>query len=747
MEPSARNLLTLRRLGSALLAGCLATCLATSPAWAEDSVCRAPADQDPRLEELLKADPEDPRINITSDTGELSRDGEASLRGNVRITMGQRLLSADEAEINTEERKASLKGNVEFLSPELHVTGHGGSFSDQGGEFEGAEFELSEQAVRGSAEGVRLREQRYLDLTEVSYTACPRGNEDWRLRAGQISLDQKNNMGTGRNVRLDVRGVPILYTPWITFPVGDQRKSGLLFPTIGSSGRTGTNLAVPWYWNIAPNYDATFTGRWFSKRGFRIDPEFRYLSDTSEGQLNAEYLFRDQETDETRYYVELNERTMFRPKTRLLVDAADVSDRDYFEDFGIGVEGTSVTFLNRFTELRHDTDHWTFSGRLQDYQIIDIALPEEERPYTILPRLTADGRWRNLGHGFEAGLRSEASYFDRDLGPTGLRVDVEPSLQWRTGHRGAYVTGTAAWRYTGYTLSDVEVGGASESPDRSLPLLSLDSGLVFDRRVGSENQRTLTLEPRFLYLYVPFRDQQDLPVFDTGIPDLNTVELFRTNRYVGADRQGDANQVSIGVTSRLLDFFDGRQFMTATLGQAFYFEDPRVRLPDEPARNQSTSDVIAEIELSAFKNWSARAGYQWSPDLAESVRSGISLQYAPASDRVVNAGYRFRRDLLEQVDVSAAWPIRNRWRGFGRWVYSLSEEKTLDRFVGIEYASCCWAVRIVTRRFVSSRTGATDTSVGLQVELGGLSSVGVDNEAFLEDAIRGYSAIPTEPQI
>jgi LPS-assembly protein len=269
---------------------------------------------------------------------------------------------------------------------------------------------------------------------------------------------------------------------------------------------------------------------------------------------------------------------------------------------------------------------------------------------------------------------------------------------------------------------------------------------MLERTTGSAGQRLQTLEPRVLYLYVPYRDQDEIPVFDTGLPDLNMVQLFRTNRYVGADRVSDANQLAVGVTSRLLDARGGRQYLSATLGQAFYFEDPSVRLPDEPVRDQSTSDVIAELELSAYKNWSARLGYEWNPDQARSEKSEVSLQYRKASDRVVNAGYRFRRDLVEQFDVSVAWPITGGWRGFGRWVYSLREEKTLDRFVGIEYGSCCWAVRIISRRYVSSRSGDEDTSFGLQLELKGLSSVGVDNEAFLRDAIRGYSALPPEPR-
>jgi len=327
----------------------------------------------------------------------------------------------------------------------------------------------------------------------------------------------------------------------------------------------------------------------------------------------------------------------------------------------------------------------------------------------------------------------------------GARFDIEPSLGWRRDGHGAYVAADAAWRTTAYSLRDT-AAGEDDSPLRSLPMLSAETGLVLERPAGSKKQRVQTLEPRLMYLYVPYRDQDDLPVFDSGLPDLNLVQLFRTNRYVGADRVGDANQVNLGVTSRLLDAAGGRQFLSATLGQAFYIEDPRVGLPDEPPRDRSTSDVIAELELTAFKNWNARLAYQWNPDRSRTEYSDVRLQYRPQPDRVVNASYRFRQDLVEQFDVSAAWPITGGWRGYGRWIYSLQEEKTLDQFVGIEYGSCCWMLRLVTRRFVSSRSGDIDTSIGLQLELKGLSSVGTDTDSFLRDAIRGYSALPTDPR-
>jgi LPS-assembly protein len=736
MQPSARP----RRSHLRSCWAC-ALVLIAGPAGAAETLCEAPP-PDPRLEELESADASDPRIEVTSDSGDLGREGDARLKGNVRIRTGQRLLTADEAAIDARDRSIELRGNVEYLDPQLHVRGSGGNFDGQGtGSFEGAEFELLDRSARGAARSAAIREQSRIELEEVVYTACPAGRDDWQLRAGEIAINQQTRTGTGRDVRLEFLGLPIVYLPWISFPVGEQRKTGMLFPTIGSSGESGTLLAIPWYWNIAPHRDATLTTRYYSKRGLRLDPEFRYLTDSSRGIFNAEYLFNDLERDEARGLFEWQHITRLRPRTRLLVDAADVTDNDYFEDFGVGFEGTSVTFLKRMAELRHDTRHWRLLARAQDALVIDQLLPDEDEPYTLLPQLAASGRWDDLPGGFGASLDAEVTNFARDLGPEGLRIDAEPQLGWRAQRHGAYLEASTAWRYTGYSL-DETVDGADDSPSRNAPIFSVDSGLVLERESGSRGQRLQTLEPRVKYLYVPFREQDDLPVFDTAVPDLSLVQLFRANRYVGADRLSDANQLSAGLTTRLLDAAGGRQYLSATLGQAFYFEDPDVRLPDEPTASRSRSDVIAELELSAFKHWSARMGYQWDPENSRTAKSEMYLQYAPATDRVVNAGYRFRRDFIEQFDVSAAWPISERWRGFARWVYSTREEKTLDHFIGLEYRSCCWAVRLVSRRFVNSRSGDADSSIGLQLELKGLSSVGVDNEAFLRDAIRGYSAQP-----
>ncbi|MFO1392990.1 MAG: LPS assembly protein LptD [Steroidobacteraceae bacterium] len=741
MKPSARTRTYRRRL--------LAT-LALIPslghaAGTVEQACRIPVTEDPRLEMLRKADPDDPHIDVTSDHGELSQQGDAELSGNVSIRTGQRLLTSDEATIDSTNRSITVKGKVEYLDPTIHVTGREGEFEKGAGAFEGAKFDLVDGSGRGSAKSARLHDQTVLDLDTVRYTVCPPGNDDWILKAQKISLDQEAKTGTARDVRLDFLGVPILYTPWISFPLSDERKSGLLFPAIGSGGQSGTQVVIPWYWNIAPNYDATFTNRWYSSRGYRIDPEFRFLTERSHGVFNAQVMPHDQELDEYRGLYDLKETTLFDSKTRALIDAAYVTDRSYFEDFGAGFEGTSIIFLNQFGELRRDTEHWTLVGRAQNYQVLDPALAYDEYPYAMLPQLVVGGHWDGLGRGFSAALDAEAVNFYRATGPQGFRLDAEPALTWGIGGRGGYVDATAAWRYTTYALHDT-APGTDNSLDRSLPIISVDSGFVLERPVGSKDQRLQTLEPRIQYVYVPYRNQDDIPIFDTDQPTLNMVELFRTNRYVGADRVGDANLVSTGLTTRLLDASSGQQYLSATIGEAFYFQQPRVTLPGETPSNRSSSNVIAEIDLEAFKHWSSRLGYQWDPDANQTERMDFGVQYRPASDRVINAVYRYQRDQLEQFDVSAAWPFLENWHGFARWVYSLSENKTLDQFVGVEYSSCCWAIRLITRHFVSNRSGNSDNSIGFQLELKGLSSVGVDNDAFLREQIRGYSALATDPQ-
>jgi LPS-assembly protein len=306
---------------------------------------------------------------------------------------------------------------------------------------------------------------------------------------------------------------------------------------------------------------------------------------------------------------------------------------------------------------------------------------------------------------------------------------------------GYFLRPAVAFQATQYHLSDT-APGQDRSPLRTLPIASLDAGLLFERPVGSRASRRLTLEPRLLYLYAPYRNQDALPVFDTGVPDLNWVQLFRTNRYVGLDRIGDANQVSVGVTSRLFASDSGTRYLAATIGQTLYFDAPRVRLPDEPERDPDVSDLIAQLELRAFENWSVDLDLQWNHGETQVERSEVRLQFRPGPHQVMNFGYRFQRDRLEQVDVSVAWPLSDRWNLYGRSLYSLRDDQAIETFGGLEFSSCCWGIRAVAREHITRRTGERDRGIYLQLELKGLSSVGMSANAFLERSIRGYSSDP-----
>ena len=678
-------------------------------------------------------------IQLEMDSFEATRDGLWNLQGDVGIKQGEREIKTSDATYDPEKQTFSTRSGVTYSDPGMKVQGTGADFDPTGSvTFEGAQFELPAQPARGSAARIHANQDGELNLDDVRYTTCPVGNDDWILKASDIDISQKAGMGTGRNVRLDFKGVPILYTPFISFPVSDQRKTGFLFPSFGTSSRSGTEIGVPWYWNIAPEYDATFLPTWYSKRGARLDSEFRYLSPFGRGILTADYLPDDQQYGDSRLLAHFVDQSDFSRHLRLNIDAADVSDTQWFEDFGLGPEGTSVSYLNRSANLIYLDNIWFASLLAQNFQIIDTTIDDFDRPYTLLPQLAVHAHAPAQPFGLTLNFDGELSNFLRDDGVTGLRMDVAPEVRMPLRGSGLYLEPAASWRYTTYDLDDT-APGADRTLSRSAPIFSVDGGMGFEKNWGEGGKRLQTFEPRFLYLYVPYRNQDALPVFDTDEADLNPVQLFRTNRFVGADRLSNANQVSVGFTSRLLDTATGQQFIAGTIGQAIYFDEPQVTLPGIPLDDTESSDIVAELELTAFKNWNVSAGVQWDPGDTHSEKGDINIQYRPAFDRVVNVGYRFRRESIEQVDGSVAWPIGDHWGAYAKMVYSLEDETTLDQFAGFEYRSCCWRLRFVGRRYVSNRDGDVDTSFLVQLELNGLSSVGEGADTFLERSIRGYS--------
>jgi LPS-assembly protein len=691
--------------------------------------------------------PSDAPIEIESDNVDAltKQEGTLHLKGDVVVRQGNRTIKGEDVQYEAKDNSLKVEGDVQFEDPVARITGGGGNYSATGGaNFRDAQFELRQRAAHGAAETMQMTPEGVINLNKVTFTTCPRDDSAWQLKADSLSLDTRTRIGTGKGTKVDFKGVPILYLPWMSFPLGTERKSGFLFPTLGHSTRGGIQFALPWYWNIAPNADLTLEPMLYTRRGLDFVGETRFLSEHSKSSLEFSYLPNDSVTHTDRNRFKLTNVTRLPYDVRFVADAETVSDSRYFEDFAQGPEGTSVAFLQRLGGFRYRDEHWRASAEFQQFQTIDRDLAEVDRPYARLPRLVvgADYGWgpeERLRYGFDSEIVNfHRNIDDRNIpNVTGWRVDATPAVSLDFGSPSMFVRPGVAFRYTSYSLDDT-APGQSTNPSRSLPIASLDAGMVFEKDSGSRGQRRLTLEPRLLYLNVPYRAQDDLPLFDTGLPDLNLVELFRTNRYVGADRMSDADQVSMGVTSRLFDAKNGAQFLAVTVGQTYYFKQPRVRLPDEPLRDSNTSDFVGQIALTGYKNWNADFGIQWNPVEDRSERAQANIQFRPGGQQVINLGYSFQRDRLDQYEVSSAWPIGQKWSAFARYVYSLKDQKALERFAGFEYHSCCWRVRMVGRKFVSSRTGGQDTGVYLQLELTGLASVGSAADAFLAGAIRGY---------
>jgi LPS-assembly protein len=740
LPPTSPHHPCLRARCHGLLAGLLLTtglCQAAPPCATEPqaSVVTSPAIS---TGSIAAADPSS--IEISSAGADVTDLGDANLKGPVELHQGTRTLTSEQAIYNATTHAFSASGTVQFKDPKLTVSGTAARWQTEAnsGQFDNASFELPSLSVRGHADSITLAADGNLRLQKAEYSACPADHPDWQLRANSIAINQHDHEGVARNVRLDFMGLPILYLPIISFPVGEERKSGFLFPVLGDSSRKGLTLVTPYYLNIAANMDATLMPGFMAKRGATIGSEFRFLTSTSSGEFHSDWLPHDTIAGRDRSLLRFFDKSDLFGSLRFDTNIAYASDSSYFQDFAQGPEGTSIPFLTRSAKLTYLDNYWHAIALVEQFQTIDQTLANSARPYTRAPEVAVDGRWNNAkGLGLE--IRGEAVNFTRDTGLQGGRFSIEPSASWLIGQPGEFIKPTIGWRSTRYALRNDP--GMDSSPSVSMPIATVDSGLIFERDTGKHIQ---TIEPRMLYTYIPYRDQSKLPSFDTSLPDLNMIQLFRSERFAGGDRLGDANQLAIGETSRLVDASSGKQLLDFTVGEIYYFTPPKVQLPNTPTVTGHTSNLVADLGISAYAHWNVRLGEEWDPHNQHSDLSEVQLQYQPKGDRVINLGYRFRRSLLEQLDTSFVWPIKDSWNVYAREVFSIKDKQNIESLAGFQYRSCCWRLGVLMRHYVSNQTGTQDTAITLQFELNGLSSVGEQSDAFLARSIRGYSSTASE---
>jgi LPS-assembly protein len=693
------------------------------------------------MPELPPHDPADQRVEVLTGRAEVDLKAGTMFSDELRLRRGDAVLTAPSARYDQESGQFTMEGGLEFRDPDTRIRGQDATYDTDSNRvaIEAAEFQLFAVPSRGSASSISVEERNELRLRDVSYTTCAPGKDDWQLRAAKISIDRAEGIATARNARLEFQGVPILYTPWISYPVTNERKSGFLLPGLGRSETRGFEFQIPYYLNLAPNYDATFTPHYMSQRGLQLISEARYLGDGDRGLVDLEYLPNDEATDDDRYLFGLQHQSLLWAGWRATLNGKTVSDTHYFEDLYGSLSATSQTHLRHQMDLEYFSNYWAVLGRFLDFETLDESLTGTEKPYRVAPQLAARGYSPRGLFGLSYLLEAEFAYFDRNAGVTGGRLHAAPEIGLPIRHRGFYVEPAVALDYTRYSLNDVTTG-AQDEPERTAPIYSVDVGTVLERVARLNTGWLQTLEPRAQFVHIPFRNQDDLPVFDTIEPDFNLVQLFRKNRFLGYDRLGDTNQLNLGVTSRLLDGADGTQFVTATLGQTRFFTQQDVTLPGGVPTDDNSSNYVAELGLNFYRHWNMDLGYQWDSDAGTSQLTEARVQYRRDSARVLNLSYRYRRDTVEEIDVSAAWPLGDRWSAVGRYDYSILDNEPLERFAGLEYHTCCWGVRLVFRRYLATRTGESDTAIALQLILKGLTNVGDPADRLLERGILGYEA-------
>lgn len=695
--------------------------------------------------------PENPELapgylSLEADEGALIKHGTSTLTGDVQMIRDDEAARADRAIYNDDMQTLDLHDHVRLWRDQLYWQGQHGfvDWANKIGTLNTGTYRLLELRGRGEANLIETDLDRKISkLKEATYTTCPGDKPVWKLSAKKITLDHNEEWGNANDVVLRVHDTPVMYLPYASFPLSKKRKSGFLTPSFGHSGASGTDLKIPYYWNIAPNADATFTPRILAKRGALLGGEFRYLSPTSLSNVKGDFLpyDNDRNGDERHLINVKHDQRLFDGRGALNIDFNDVSDRKYFEDFGNSLSVSSTSFLQRRALLSYGGGWWSVSGLLNGYQTVDPTLPASSRPYSELPQITLSagrGSNRNLTY----GVITQATYFQRTDSITGGRVNFEPYVSYPIRNAGGFVIPRLALDQTEYALS----GNIDNHISRTVPVFSLDNGLYFERDVTLGQKAFLhTLEPRLFYLYRPKVNQEDIPIFDSGLYDISFSQLFYTNRFSGYDRLGDSNSVTAALTSRLISERDGSEWLRGSVGQVYHLTDRVVTLPGGAKQTDPTSEIVAEIAGRLSDHWTAGGTVQWDPNNDKIDKSAIRLRYRGESNRILNLDYRFTnaktnalpRD-IEQTDVSLRWPLGRQWSVVSRWNYSIPDRQTLEVVGGLEYESCCWGVRTVARHFLRTSTGVFDTAVFFEIELKGLAGTGGQALSLLRKDIPGY---------
>ncbi|MBT8118137.1 MAG: LPS assembly protein LptD [Gammaproteobacteria bacterium] len=697
---------------------------------------------------------------ISADFTETSRDGSTTLDGNIVIERHLLRVTADHAKYNRQDDEITLSGNIYIDTENMSLNAESGTVSTNGededsgtqGRFNDIVFFIAESNMNGKAEAINSGEHgdgvKRSTLINASITSCNLSKPDWLISADEIELDHDDEYGSAEDVVIRFKDIPFMYVPYMEFPTSDKRRSGFLFPQVGTSSSRGLELNVPWYWNIAENHDAVITPSYMEKRGLELGGKYRYLTRSTNGELQGVYLPDDDITMEDRYQFRYVQRSQITPNLSFGTDLHDISDSDYFNDFSNSLGTTSLTHLDRNATLRYNLSGWQMKAMIQDIKTIDENAPLATRPYERLPQITLAGDEKVANSPLLFTLDSEYVDFthEDDTKTTGSRLTVRPGLSLPLSGTAWFFEPAVKFSHTQYDVG-TESGTTQPVDDRSLPISSIDTGLFFERFLSNGYQQTL--EPRLYYLNVPFEDQDNIPLFDTSIPSFSVAQLFRDNRFVGGDRIGDTNQLTAALTSRILNPNTGDEFVRASIGQIYYFEDRKVSLTGGSIDTERQSDVIAELDIK-WRRWQSNIDLQWDVSRNQLSQENYFLHFKSDDRHLFNIGYRKRLfddsglvD-IEQTDTSFVYAINRNYSAIARWNYSLKDIQDIDTIFGVAYDSCCWSIQLLSQRLLRNSTTSNeyDTAILVQFVFKGLGSLsGSRAQQTLEESIYGYRDI------
>ena len=722
-------------------------------------------------------------IEIRSDYGELHGDEVANFSGAAQVTRADQKLSADFMSRNAFVDTMNANGNMTYVEKGMAFSSDSG-FLDLGkdkGVLRNSQFVLSTVPARGTSRLTFFDSKDLSRYEQFAYTSCPPGNRDWVLHADKVKINKATGQGSGSHAWMEFKGVPMFYTPYMSFPTDDRRQTGLLAPSFGYSSVRGFDLTVPYYFNLAPNYDLTVWPRLLTERGVLLHSDFRYLTPYNQGRLIGEILPDDWVTQKTRGEVGLLDNATWTENLRSHVDLNWVSDQQYLNqlsnqlaliDFNFVRSNASVTYTG-------NTDGFGAYGvttSADTFQTINPSITPEQRPFYRLPATNVFHYLPIADTGLNVTTNAEFVNFVSDVNPAGQRFNLKPRLQFPLRSAAGFVTPSVSLQLTQYMMSDLvnandraDSGKQNQqvrdsSLTRALPIVSLDSGLFFERDLDiGKAGYTHTFEPRLFYVYIPYQDQDHFPLYDTINYDFNYYQLFRENRFTGNDRLGDTNQITLAMTSRLSDLASGRDRFRATIGEIFYFQGRRVTLPISnvgtdyyPDQATTFSNLIGDMSAAITDRWWVDVGGQYNPYDNQFERRQISLRYDARNNDLLNLTYLFLNQPSNQnfqvdlLDGSMRLPIPflgDGWHAIGRWQYSLLDQITLEAFGGIERETCCWRLGVVARHYINNFEGVSGTSnftttanngVFVQFEFKGLTRLGDQLEKLLTRSIRGY---------